>query len=272
MTIPTQRTDTPFTNIIENTPTKTIIINNPTPTDLPTQSNLQETLMLQNLLSISCNLPCMLNITPGKTSIVDARLEMDEFGATFIGSNQSDLLEYFYFLHLNYSYLKENSGNKDLYQKISLYSDNNLVERIEFGIDIKNQDSLIQEYWNKYSMNKIISLYGAPDQILFYLDKTNYLPNIYYEILYYYTKSGIEIEMEGISGDNQLCLDINHILGLKMTLTDVSRIKNIFNPYWMQPSDNTYYSSINDILGITEIGFTKLLLANSSDCFNINGQ
>jgi hypothetical protein len=78
--------------------TRTEII--PTETQLPTQSPLQETIMIQRLLSPQCVLPCYLGIIPGITSIIDAKSKMDDIGAIYRRTNQIGLQDYFYFLHL----------------------------------------------------------------------------------------------------------------------------------------------------------------------------
>lgn len=270
-TIYSQTPYTPFTNIFEKTSTNTIQFY-PTPTELPTQSPSQEAIMLQNLLSNSCKLPCYLNITPGITSLFEARSLMDNIGAVFQGSYQGDLLDYFYFLHLGSYTLQPQNGSKYLGQSIDLYSEYNEILRVEFSIDIQGLNPLIQNYWKIYSMNNIIGLYGPPDKILFSLDVEHYLPNVYFEILYYYLKHGIEIELTGLSGENQICLDISHIVLMRMTLTDIYAVNSIFNPSWMQPSNTDYYSSINKVLGLNESDFSKKLYSDPLHCFTIIGK
>lgn len=253
----------------------------PTETPLPTQSPLQETIMIQRLLSAQCVFPCYLGIIPGVTSIVDANSIMNDIGAVYIETNKINietfiepniigLKDYFYFLHLGESPQKDNKEKSvGYYQGINLFVQTEKIVMLSFSINIDSNYIISQQYWDKYSIGNILVKYGNPDNILFYIDKGIITPRLYFEMLFYYNKEGIVIHITGFGDNNQLCFDIAHIKELDMTLTDVASKISIFNPYWVPPSNNEYYSPINNILGIDIPTFVNNNIADSNACYKL---
>jgi hypothetical protein len=249
-----------------------------TPTFPPTIGPNQQSYLLTLLQSKSCELPCYLEITPGKTSWDDAQTILSKIGAHLEGSFQEDgLPAYGYSLWVGdpmFMNVTRNPnmgvGDMEIYQDLSFTIGDGKVQRIYLYTQTVKLVQKFGEYWSRYSMLNVFHHFGPPDLIFL---AVNELHGGYIQFTVY-SKLGIVIETNGIKEGNQICpisLENNKDIYLlfNLTLTNLTYPLKLYDPGRVPPTDRSVYLPIQEVLGIKEIEYYVKYIADPSSCFNV---
>lgn|GEM_PF-1643256 len=110
---------------------------------------------------MNCTIPCFWGITPGKTSMDEARLFFSRLGfSPYEGIDPNSGREF-------YSIAFESSMGRNSY--VTLYPSSNRVANIVIKPEIKKQKDGSLREWSAYSPETIIKKYGQPSHVDFYL-------------------------------------------------------------------------------------------------------
>lgn len=222
----------------------------------------------------SCELPCFLGITPGKTSWPKAKsiLEIftpnNQFTPYFIDSDTKKLKQY------TFQIITTKDVRLSTYIQLSV-DVNDMVQNIIFNAEIFHDGSteFYDKHLLKYSLGEVFRIYGAPDNIYFYSDLKrghSYSLTVVYENL----KMVIDLvggNVKEISdGVYELCPNVGdgNISAMKIALADPSNptdIKVLIGyPFWegVPPFEEVAGMSLNN--------FYELMANNQTPaCFEI---
>lgn len=240
---------------------KTII---PTPTfiQIITPNATQQYILFDLLNSKFCNLPCFLNIEPGKTPWPEAKRQLENVGFTFEGKVKSDSYD------LNKFSLHFWQEEYD----VSLTLSNNIVQRITIK-SINNRHPDFYKRWEKYSYNKTITLFGSPDEIYFYRIFPGYR---IYTIMVNYKRQKISLIWHSVfkpDSDSMVCpgSTSDEKWNFEFTLTNPSSELGLNQD--MDDLDieefNKNWHSIKETSGLTVNDYYAKFLTDSSSCINL---
>jgi hypothetical protein len=236
--------------------------------------------MIELLHSKDCRLPCYMGITPGKTSLSEAKVILEGIGARYHGSytRDSDLrTEYAYDTWIAdpsdpHTTPEANGDWNIIPQSISLWSNNETVQIIETGAQSTRSKIKYQEYWSLFSAKEILSRYGPPEEMyIFRVDpETAYLGH---KLLMVYEKLGAVIEIYGDKEENNLCTKPGyeaHFLELRLSTYDPNSSINIFADGQISPKNQSVWLPVKVSLGIIPIEFYQDVITDPSICFTSN--
>ena len=143
-----------------------------------------------------CRLPCLLGITPGKTTFTEAQTILLPFSSISISMNLSDDTS------PDSAWLTYDEGDSRTFIKLSyLYSDNGIISHIAFnGAEYKElagNRSLVfdsknfSERLRPYMLSKILSEFGRPASVVIHTSGKQISGSGGFEILLFYPEQGI---------------------------------------------------------------------------------
>lgn len=246
-----------------STPT-TAVTETPSPTSTLTQfatsdpKSMEET--VQPLLQdpMNCTVPCFWGITPGKTSMDEARLFFSRLGfSPYEGTDPNSGRDF-------YSIAYESSIDRDSY--VTLYPSNNRVANIVVKPEISKQKEGSPREWNAYSPETLIKKYGQPSYVDFYLawpggGGSEIIINMYFgtlDLIVQYT------------GENMLPSS-NHSPQLCPLTAPFDYVRLWLGP---KPPDPPLVGiPLEQATSLTMDQFTQLMLGDPQDaCFNLNAK
>lgn len=265
--------------VITKTPTEVKPTFAPPPvySPVPTANSEEESQMINLLQLEECVLPCYLGITPGKTTLQEARKILKELKAGYTGNYQRrdgsteyayDLLQIGHPLQGSYS---PTPGPLQLYifQRISLISKDSIVQYLEAGVSTRDMFSEYRDIWRRYSIAGIFLQLGAPDQI--YLDKFDPLRADYtygQRVWAVYEQKGVVVELYGTGKENNVCPQKEaSLIDLRLSLYNPFSGLDIYSGGRVPPTRRDVYLPIEDVLGITALEFYNQVISNPSVCF-----
>ena len=196
------------------TATERALIPSPTPIpSSPTQSADGELRMVEALHSKDRRLPCYLGITPGKTSLSQAKAILDSFGASSRApyTRQDGAIDYHYYLIVGdpgeaYATSYMDKINLEIGQGIDLWSngDEDEVQIIEVYLSAATSMPKFQKYWERYSPQEIFRQYGQPDQIYAAIDYPQ-IDDSGYILYFIYEELGVVIQIYPVKQRGQIC-------------------------------------------------------------------
>jgi hypothetical protein len=199
LAIPSSATSAPATNTMMFTPSPTIT-QTPvfTPTYVPTLPVEQAKVRLLELLSnnANCRLPCILGITPGKSSYTEARDIFLPFSSISISMKVSDDTS------PNSVWLTYDEGNSRTFTQLSyLYPSNGIISRILFKageykdtVEARSpiyDSQVFGERLRPYMLSGILSEFGKPALVVVHTSGKQITGSGGFEILLLYPDDGI---------------------------------------------------------------------------------
>lgn len=244
-------------------------------TPLPTLDSADEQLMSTRIQSQDCILPCYLGITPGKTSLKEARKLLEELGAFMYRENRNDaqhILEYFYHLDVGGPDAPKESPTSTalVYQDltISATSGDEPVQSIYLELRTENTAISIEkfrEYWGIFSTQTVFARLGQPDHFL--IDSKSTGNGIGSGVVMIYRRNGVLIQLEGTGHETSICSDKEATrirMAIYMFSSSSSQMASTFNSYL---DSSTYWVPVEEALGVDIQGFYRWVLTNPLICF-----
>jgi len=264
------------------TPSRTPIPAPPTPTFVPTLSFDQEQHVGELLEAKNCKLPCYLGITPGKTTLSEARTILKNLGASYMGEYKREAEG-----AISYTYLLDVGGQpgigetpmpdgsiKALTHYVSLITDTNseMVQVVEAGsgtvgpgISTAQALAKFRKYWSRYTAREIFLQLGQPDQL--YTD-TSYTGENGIYLLAVYEKLGVVVQIYGTGKENNICPENEaQSIYLQLSLFSATSQLSIYGHGLVAPTDRIVWLPIDDVLGVSTKDFYSSVIADSSTCF-----
>jgi hypothetical protein len=238
------------------------------PTPYPTRTPSDKIpRMIKTIQSKDCVLPCYLGITPGKTSLNDAKTILENFGGDLVGDStgENGVRSYFYELWI----VSDNRSLDVIYHDVTVSIVNEIVQRIEVSLQTVERIQELQNNWSRFSIKEIFLKFGAPDQIhVSQVGKDR--ENVDYLFILDYAKIGAMIEFGGRKNGKLICPQIESRL-----FREVLELYNpgvpwvISNDFLMDPQR---WAPIDLALGMNKDVFYEKVLADSAACFSQIGQ
>ena len=239
----------------------------------PALNSRQEQYLARLLQTRECKLPCYLNITPGQTSIKEARVILDGLGASFVSEKRLDsVIEYSYNINIRHPSTLEVESTSDalIYQTflIRVALDSEIVQIIHVGIaNDGTPESLdtFRKYWSRYLASSIFIEIGEPDEL--YTDSKKIGKGIESNLILVYERLGIFTDLRGTGYETNICREKeNNNIALMMDLYMPSDTLNrySFNNYL---DDSEIWLPVEDALGIGVQDFYMLVSAHPAVCF-----
>jgi hypothetical protein len=263
------------------TPSRTLIPFPSTPTLLRTLPPDREQQMAVLLQADDCKLPCYLGITPGKTTLGEAKKILENLGASYLGEykrKSGEGIEYTYEMVIGGQTGADETPMPDgsiwtLSQSISLISNDDIVQIINAspgtigpGISTTQAKAKFREYWSRYTAREIFLQNGPPDQL--YVGKiaptfVDYGSNL----LIVYEKLGAVIDLYGTGLENNICPE-NEAKTIDLRLTLFNK-NSPLNKYYdrVPPTDRSVWLPIEEVLGVNPKEFYNSVISNPSICF-----
>lgn len=241
----------------------------PNLTPIPTLSISQQSDLIFLLKSNACNLPCYLDIEPGKTTFD----EVENISSKLGGTLRTDYVN-FYEGYPEREPLRWRSYIFDIdslfYINMNISGKENQIQQIVVD-SLSNSEALFYEAWAKYSIESIFKIYGEPDQILVYLYNSYNVKS--YTIRVIYLNYGMVLDWSGtlndISLDSKLCPKFSkeNIVNLQIILVDPkAAFKDIPSSFM---GFDEMWSSVDDTLGISKKEFYETIIINPDMCFKV---
>lgn len=276
-TMPTSSNSaSPKVTLIQLSPTSPITsrtitpIPSPTPfyvfTPYPTQSPKQIERMTEILKLKTCVLPCYLGITPGKTTLYEAKSIVEGLGAIRYGGYQeADLPVYDFILEIK----DVNQGSDYLIlHHVGMVVGNRTVQRTILSVNTVNSHivPLFQNYWSRYSVREILLQQGLPDLVVVQVSEFSSR----YGLVFVYENKGIVAEIGGTKEKNIICPEIEKKYAfLRLTLTNLVSGLSVYDPNWVPPTDREVWSPIEEVLGMDKQKFYDQIIADPEVCFEV---
>ncbi|MCC6271068.1 MAG: hypothetical protein IT190_07310 [Microbacteriaceae bacterium] len=170
-------------------PTLTMTLT-PLPTLEPTQA--KETLQQLLVKQEPCQSPCFWGITPNQTTTGEAQNIFNQLNIPLLDMNQNGEKDY---------YAVDFGFQNGLSVVVALRSQDGLIDSIRTGIGFANYKSLSSEReWSAFSPETILTQYGTPTYVEFYISS---VPSdgsspytISYVMIMYYDLSNLVIEYD----------------------------------------------------------------------------
>jgi hypothetical protein len=190
-TIPTQ-VKTPVSSLTNLPPTSTSTITSTatiTPTLYPTLQPKQakETVMAFLQEPMNCETPCFWGIMPGQTTFEEATNIFAHLGISLTHTNTRDNKDFYSFIY--------NLDNGLEVTPILTVQDNT-VKSLQIGINDTSEMGTTRK-WTAYSPETLISRYGAPSKIDFFLGRVAPTPT--HSMNLYFEKENLIVEYIGIN-------------------------------------------------------------------------
>lgn len=240
---------------------------------VPTLHPFQQAHMIGLLQSNECNLPCYMNITPGKTSWNEANAILDSIGASFRGNyTEGGLPVYGFTLWIGNQAINEITpnpevvvGDREIVHEEDLTIRDNKVQRLQVRIHTKKYLIKFQKYWSRYTMREILLRQGFPDKMFTHISR-----GTGYGLVLVYEKVGLVAEFNGSMQEKLICTENEKlIIGLDLTLTNPTSGLSIYKPGWVPPTDRNVWLPIIEVLGLDEKEFYNQIITNQETCFEV---
>lgn len=248
---------TPTTTAAESTP-------------IPTLSSIESETYVKELLesNAGCDFPCVWGIVPGKTSYSESQRFFESLG--WKGSESHGVY-----------YTGKDLESVSLSNRVGIYAENEVVEKVQIGIGGKNFLSLV-----KYlSFENILKVYRKPTEVLVFIganpgilepDETSF------ELLLYYESKNILVEYVGTatkvgnayhfcpSRPNADSTAVDPLSG-NVSLyvgeeSQTSTPETLVQPFWTLPN---YYISAEKAFGMSVDEFYETVSQNDGNtCFD----
>ena len=262
------------------TPSRTLIPEPPTPTFEPTLSGAQEQHINELLQDKNCNLPCYLGITPGKTSLNEARTILENLGAGYWGKpytgRKDGAISYTYtFMISGQPGVSETPRPDGSIRTVSgdviLVTDNDVIQIIEAdagtigpGVSTVQAQEKFREYWKRYTARGIFLQLGLPNQL--YTDASN-MGGRGNDLWAIYEKIGVVAIIYGAGKENNICPEREaKSIALRLLLFDLDSKLSIYNGR-VPPTDRNVWLPIDEVLGVSTQEFYQRVIADPSACF-----
>jgi len=262
------------------TPSRTLIPEPPTPTFEPTLPAAQEQHINELLQDENCNLPCYLGITPGKTTLNEARTILENLGAGYWGKPYTGRKDG----AIGYTYTFMISGQPGVGETprpdgsirtvsgdVILVTDNDIVQIIDAnagtigpGTSTTQGREKFRKYWQRYTAREIFMQMGPPDQLYLDIIESGWL--FYGRTLFMvYEKRGVVAELYGTGKENNICPENEaRFLSLGLMLYNPNSNLSIY------PNGRTSQDlglPIDEVLGVSTQEFYQRVIADPSACF-----
>lgn len=229
-------------------PTKT-----ETPINTMTPKETSETIRMLLKDNNDCSAPCFWGITPGKTSIEEAKSIFNHLGLqiasiTFEGTDFSEI-----------SYDLDNN----LSINISLSTKENIVENISIHVNTNLQKTGISREWLAYSPDTLIKRYGTPSRIDFGAD---WGPRSFFSMQMYFENIDLIVQYTG-----------EDLIPNKKGSSQVCPLTAEFETIWLWSGKNPVYPpgegiSVNIATPLTTAEFAQLMTGDPNmACFLFKG-
>ena len=210
---------------------------------------------LTDLLSgVNCQLPCLLGIIPGMSTLEDAQLIFINTG--FYGYVRDDVAFYDQFVYIN--------SEIHLHISILLNHDDTLITRMILSLDIRDQDIFQQRYSN-FQPVEILSDNGVPENLYFSMYEGGRWKSSNL-ILVFAEESIMYIYRSRITAD-ELCLSSNETDTSHITII-VDDLSTPSETIWVNPRGSDVLS-IKEAFGVNEQEFYDTIMKDPESCFDL---
>jgi len=271
-------TPSPIVVSLTSSPTTAPVITSPQDlyTPVPTITTKEVERVVDLLHSHECKLPCYLGITPGKTSLNEAKAILKSLG----GSQQGDYIrkdgatEYSYSLKIGDPAAINETPAPDsltlaINHHVSLITDRDIVQIIGISASATKSLARFREYWSRYSAAGIFLQIGRPDHL--YIDTTtpDWVENGR-TLLVIYEKLGVVAELYGTGHENNICPESEAtFISLRLSLYNTSSPLSIYSDGRVPPTDREVWLPIEEVLGVDEVEFYDQVISDPSACFRL---
>ena len=240
----------------------------------PTVLADQELRMVELLQSKGCILPCYLGIIPGKTSLSEAKVILENIGANSIKDiARTDGATYHsYEIRVGDPSVINETPEADgssviIYHDIDLVTVDDTVEGIEVYIAATKSKAKFRQYWSRYLTQEIFLQMGAPDHL--YANVGNPLYKEYgRDLLISYEKQNILIQYYGTGQEINICPENEaRFINLSLSLYSPNSGLSIYYDGRVSPTNREVYLPIEEVLGVDTTEFYNQVLSNPSVCF-----
>jgi len=276
-TILPQPSATPSETVtLTTTPTATHIITSPQDlyTPVPTISSTELEHMVALLQSNDCKLPCYLGITPGKTTLNEAKEILVSLGGSHVSDHErkDGATEYFYNLWVGDPTVvnetpEPNGFMTKIIHHVSLITNNDTVQIIEVYINATKSLAKFREYWSRYSAREIFLQMGPPDHLYTGTpdpaEKGSYL-------LTTYEKLGVVAQIYGTKQEDNICPESEaKFIDLQLSLFSPASQLSIYGDGGVPPTDRTVWLPIEEAVGVNMQAFYNRVVSDPSACFQV---
>lgn len=234
-------------------------------------SSDQESRLVELLQSKDCELPCYLDITPGKTTWASAQQILSGLGAEYKGETYesgSGMPGYAYKLLIGELTSGEATSRSplDITQSLYFLVKDSIVQKIGVSISTLSQESKFRNYWSRYSTQQIFIRLGSPNAIYYSPNDSNGMALVYKSL-------GVVMEFHGIRDGNTVCpnFEINGYTERMFVLTNTASTLSIFLPEDSRVplTDRIHWLPVVEVLGISQGEFYNRIVSEPSTCFNV---
>jgi hypothetical protein len=159
-------------------------------------------------------------------------------------------------------------GDREIAHSISFTIEDGIVQKIKVSIQTIKYIDEFTDYWQQYSVKKILAQNGVPDKVEF--KKTRYggevTDNGSFDMEIYYKEKGITITENATNNQSLICPDI------KDNLVQLDYIFEA-NGAGTSPSETNAadWKSVDETLGITKEEFYNRIISSSRrECFPVS--
>lgn len=248
----------------EGNPTQTPLdIGISTPIPLPTLTNLQQQLLLLKLNDEDCMFPCYLGINFGVTPIHEALQILQNLGASL---RKGSPHVYHPSGFKQYS-LQLDIVNEDIELRHSIYLLSNGDTIVRMHVSIENRlFPYFNDYWSRFYLKEILTQLSDPENI--YIITKSYQPT--YRIFIIDEAQGIQYSVISLKNNDLVCPQSDSSIGsIGLTLYDPEYYEEILTvDNWLvfDPKD---YTTVNDILALSNQEFIFQILKGTIECFEV---
>lgn len=216
-----------------------------------------------------CDLPCFSGITPGQTDWAFAKTFLDSFNKIGPEEFYTDGSLPAYYTSLDFI----DSKNRTLLTTIALTVGNGTVERLNISAETKDSGEDLAGYWSYYSIRKIFSQLGLPDQIFINVEGQDVSTDPGYGILILYKTQKDAFWLDGSRlKEVDICPEMEskyQIQHMQMSLAAPDANIGLLPPDWIPYTDSEFWKPIKTVLGVDEKEFYESLLADKLACFKV---
>lgn len=245
----------------------------PPPTLVP---DVQEQFYVLLKNNANCELPCFLSITPGKTSWLDAKADLEKYSVNqpiSYDETRATPTNRTYSATIRTQMMKNDPFQLTMYISLDV-DENDLVKNIVMDVESYDNDALAisdkNEHLSTYSLREVFQRNGMPDNVYFKFRKEKG-----YDFGVVYDDQKITFVFGGMAlpdtnNQNKICPNIGEgqVRSMRIALADPSHsidVKTLIGyPFWEGAPP------FEDVAGMSMNDFYKLMISDQKPaCFEI---
>jgi hypothetical protein len=213
-------------------------------------------------------------MTPGETSEAEARMVMEDIGATeTAGSGQYDEMGMRIYTFTAWiggtesgtaTPVRSAAVGGNILHDIEITIEEGIVRRIQVHLLTSDLVPLLWDHWSSYGAEGVMEDLGPPGRVFLGIAVrgTGYGQILEYEDI------GVLASSNGIRQGDRLCPATGEspVVALDLTLTDVSVGLSVYPPFVVPPTDRNVYLPVEEAVGVDEAEYYRQSLFDPQGC------